>query len=83
MAAVWDDTTTDLATVALHLGKQFGDWIAAGNPRECALCGAADFMLDDGVTRFKTMDEARPYLEEQETLQWLSRGAILRGPERN
>jgi hypothetical protein len=78
MAAAWDDTTTEQAAVAYRLGKEVGEWVAAGNPRACALCGATDFMLDDGVTRFTTLEEARPHIEEQERLQWLIREVILR-----
>jgi hypothetical protein len=83
MAVAWDDTTSDQAEIAYKLDEVFDEWVKAGNPRVCALCGATDFMLDDGVTRFKTLEEAQPYLIEQEWLQWLSREAILRGPERN
>jgi hypothetical protein len=83
MAAAWDDTTSDQHEVAYKLGKAFGEWVAAGNPSVCALCGASDFLLDDGVTRFKTLDEARPHLVEQERLQWITREAIVNGPERN
>jgi hypothetical protein len=83
MAAAWDDTTATQADIAYKLGHEMGEWVRAGNTRACALCGATDFMLDDGVTRFKTLDEARPHLVEQERLQWLTREAILGGPERN
>jgi hypothetical protein len=83
MAVAWDDTTSNHAEVAYELGKVFGEWVEAGNPGVCALCGATDFELDDGITRFQTLDEARPHLEEQQALQWLTRMAIVSGPERN
>lgn len=45
----------------------------------CALCGSRDWRYEVGRTRFRTMEEARPALEEMEARQAATRAWILGG----
>lgn len=48
----------------------------------CALCGGKEFSYEVGVTRYKTIEEARPHLEQHEQKMLLSRAILLSDPAR-
>jgi hypothetical protein len=43
-----------------------------GHRDRCALCGSSDFHIEIHRTLFRTMEEARPALFEQEARQYLT-----------
>jgi hypothetical protein len=49
---------------------------AMGGKRRCGICGSSDLHFEDGVTRFQTMEEALPFLREEERKQALTRALI-------
>jgi hypothetical protein len=69
-AVAWDDATTTKAQAAYRLGLATGEELADRDklPR-CALCGAEDFQIEDGKTRFTTMAEALPALAAAQEAQ--------------
>jgi hypothetical protein len=85
VAVVWDDTTMSEPSAHEELGKAtrvaLGDRGAAA--LVCALCGSTQFHPDDGITRWKTMAEAAPFVKACEAAQLLTRELLTRTADRN
>jgi hypothetical protein len=47
------------------------------NPH-CGICGSTCWGYDDAATKYETIEEARPYLEESERAQALARAVLGR-----
>jgi hypothetical protein len=84
IAVVWDDTTKDLGTAYVDLMKETARAIGDDPERlACGLCGSHDLKPEDGVTRWRTLEEARPHLEAAELAQQLTRVMLTGWDRRN
>jgi purine-nucleoside phosphorylase len=75
------DTTPEAATELLRMTIEDHIRRQVINPW-CGLCHSRDFLYDAQPTRFKSMDEAKPYLLELERRQ-LSLAALVGGAAQN
>jgi hypothetical protein len=77
MAVAYDDVTTNGADALEQLEAVMKEAIERHmlNPW-CGICQSRDFFYEDGVTRFTTMEEARPHLERSGADQIATRAVI-------
>lgn len=78
MAVAYDDAVTDGEEAQRKLQGVIKQAVDAGgviNPW-CGICQSRDFYYEDGVTRFRTMEEAMPALEQGQRDQLASRALI-------
>jgi hypothetical protein len=80
VAIAWDDAKTmeGLACLELQIAAD-----AISKTPQCAICGSTTFHREDGITRFKTMAEARPHIEACAVAQQVSRELLTRSADRN
>jgi hypothetical protein len=83
-AVAWNDDETDLATGLDELARATAI-LSEGDPLRlvCALCGSRDLRPEDGITRWRTREEALPHLRACELEQLFTRVAITSRPDRN
>ncbi len=76
LASVWDDAESSADTAEPQLRDTFQSWVASGklNPY-CGLCRSETLHCETGVTPWQTMEEALPYIREQERQQAIVRAA--------
>jgi len=77
-AVAWDDRTGNLADAEETL-QDFTESLIDkyGEPR-CSICASTRFHAEDGVTRFETMEEARPHLLAHEIAQKITASLMPR-----
>ena len=77
MAIVWPEPEFTPDEAMAHLQTVVEDAIARHIlNRLCAVCGATEFHYEDGVSKFRTMEEAMPAMREQEMKQLLSQSVL-------
>ena len=54
----------ELSEMVGHLEAWFAEWIRKGARPRCGICQSGDLHYEDMPTRFSTMTEAQPYIEE-------------------
>jgi hypothetical protein len=82
-AVAWDDRETSKDHIGYELALVVAGITGPGAAAVCALCGSRDLHAEDGVTRWHTLDEARPHLEACERDQQLTRAVLTRPADRN
>jgi hypothetical protein len=79
IAIAWDDTNTTQKQAESQLTSL---WLTSAGlrvpPHKCAVCGSQYFHAEDGVTRFETMEEAQPHLENSDRVQLLTQTMLTR-----
>ena len=71
-ALSWDDQTDMNQEKIEKAGQTYIDMHPEGEWR-CGLCDSEEIAVEHGKTRFTTMKEAQPYLEEEQNKQMMTR----------
>lgn len=77
LAVAYDDAkTTGKEALELFQSAVLMAVEGAGLNPWCGLCQSQDWFYEDGVTRFTTLEEAKPFLKQCEADQLASRAII-------
>ncbi len=75
VALAWDDRNMTLPEAAMAMGRASAD-LLENHRLVCDLCGATSFKLEDGLTKYGSIDEAEPALRVTELAQQLTRQVL-------
>lgn len=77
LAAAYDDTkTTGKDALELFQSMVLVAIDGGGLNRWCGICQSRDWHYEDGVTRFTTLEDAKPFIEQCQADQLASRAFI-------